>query len=372
MTKPAIIHIITKLDLGGAQKSCLALVKELQLNHPDFEIYFISGTKGPLATQAKQLNNTYLLDTMLWEINPKNIFIEIKNFFQLIKIIRKLKLKHPQLTVHTHTIKAGVVGRWAAVCAGVKTRIHTIHGFGFNPYQNKLIWLVFYLIELVNSIITTHFICVSSQDLKAGSEIFPNFSKKSSIIRAATLSQKQFYPAKKSNSTFKIGTIACLKTGKNLIDLLKIIKWVKKRHHNIKLEIIGDGPLKPILKAYIAKNNLVDNVKLLGWIAEPVKYAKDWDLFVFTSLWEGLPCAVVEMADIGIPILSYQVGGINDLVHQSQLHPTGKWLNLAKNILEICKYDFKRPSKKPPIEFYIPNMALDHAILYNKTHPFDS
>ena len=388
MKKKGVLHIITKLDLGGAQKSCLALIAELQKNAPDFEIYLISGTKGELVPEAKKLNHVFLLDNLIWEISPQNLLLEIRNFFQIFKIMRTLKIKHHgHLIVHTHTIKAGTIGRWCAFFAGIKIRIHTFHGFGFNIYQNKLIWLIFYLTELVNSLITSHFICVSSLDQKTGSEILPFFKTKSSLIRAATLYKNMHdqnildNPAKTISSpfltnlktdqpTYKIGTIASLKTGKNLFDLLKAFKFACKQTCNLQLEIIGDGPLRPALEAYLNQHNLQTQVILLGWQTEPQIYTKNWQAFLFTSLWEGLPCAVIEMLEQQIPVLSYQVGGISDLISANQLYYSGKWPELARAMLNLkLARDHHLPSNKPnqpDHTFYIPKMTLDHILIYRK------
>jgi glycosyltransferase involved in cell wall biosynthesis len=387
MYKPAILHIITKLDLGGAQKSCLALIAELQKKHPNFEIYLISGHTGELAKQALALKNVYLLDTMIWELHPKNIFLEIKNLRRIIAIMRELKEKHKHLIIHTHTIKAGTIGRWAALIAGIKYRIHTIHGFSFNPYQNKLIWLFFYLIELINSLITTKFICVSTQDLQAGAEILPFFSQKAQIIRAATIYQpsnhtnhliinKHINIAKNDSNSIIIGTIASLKTGKNLFDLIKAFKLASQTLPKLQLEIVGDGPLRSHIQAYLAQNNLEHKVKIWGWTPNPVQYAYKWDLFVFTSLWEGLPCAIVEMQDLGIPILAYHVGGICDLIAKSNLYHAGRWPALAQAIINFVLHPLTQPAQPPDNSFYIPKMALDHANLYQtlicQYPPFDN
>ena len=371
MHNPAVLHIITKLDLGGAQKSCLALIQELQQNYPNFDVYFISGTQGELIANTKTLKNVYLLDSMLWELNPRNFWAELKNFYQIITIMRQIKNKHDNVIVHTHTIKAGTIGRWAALFAGIKHRVHTIHGFSFNLYQNKLIWLFFYLIELFNSLITTHFICVSSQDLKAGSEIFPFFNQKASIIRAATLAKKttplpSFGAAKRPPHTTTIGTIASLKTGKNLFDLLKSFKYATDKLKRVQLEIIGDGPLRPYLETYLLNNKLHNQVKILGWVPSPAQHTKNWDAFIFTSLWEGLPCAVVEMIDSGIPTFSYNVGGISDLIDKSKLFYHGKWVTLITEIIETQSYPPKTKLTSLSQDFYIPKMALDHANLYKQ------
>lgn len=395
MSKPAVLHIITRLDLGGAQKSVLALMQELQQNYSDFEVYLITGTTGELITQAQQLNNVYLLDTLVWEIKPTNLILEFRNFGKLIKIMRLLKVKHDKIIVHTHTIKAGTLGRWAAFLAGVKIRIHTIHGFAFHLYQNKLIWLIFYLVELFNNLITSHFICVSSQDLSAGSEIFPGFAKKASIIRAATTdfaldcklrtrlrrhlsligTHDERAISKPSNqeqtvSEVKIGTIANLKPGKNLFELLKAFKFAQKqlKKHLIllKLEIIGDGPLRPAIQAYLKQHNLNNSVVITGWTANPLIYAQKWQGFIFTSLWEGLPCALVEIQALNIPIFAYQVGGLADLIDQSRLIYPGKWLDLAQALIQFQLNPTKQAIVKPKLDFYIPKMAADHVSLYKK------
>lgn len=394
--KPAILHIITRLDLGGAQKSCLALIKELQTQYPDFEIYLISGTTGPLVPQAQQLKNVYLLPSLVWEIKPQNLFLEIKNFYLIWQIMRKLKQQHGDLIVHTHTIKAGVIGRWAALLAGAQTRIHTIHGYAFHPYQNKLVWLSFYLSELICSFITTKFICVSQADLIAGCEIFPRFKQKSSLIRAATVPaisgnatpQQAPYLSKLSissrlphptplyelhrvrndvKSLFIIGTIASLKPGKNLFELLKAFKLACQTCPNLKLEIVGGGPLNQALKDQISQLQLAEKVTLVGWAPEPRKYLQNWQIFAFTSLWEGLPCAIVEAHSLGLPILAYQVGGIGDLVPPEQLYPIGGWSQLARGIQALYYKQNPPSSNSLPADFQIAKMALDHVNLYKTT-----
>lgn len=382
-SKIAVIHIITKLDLGGAQKSCLALINELQTTYPDFEVYLISGTNGELIQTAHKLKHVFLLDSLIWEIHPKNLLLEIKNFYKIYQIIRQIKAQHTKTIVHTHTIKAGTIGRWAAWCAGVKTRVHTIHGFAFNLYQNKLVWLGFYLIELLNSLITSHFVCVSSQDLIAGSEIWPFFKTKTSLIRAATLDKspyKSLAPLIKTHHihlepaqyrpVFVIGTIASLKCGKNLFDLLKAFKWAYQRNCQLRLQIIGDGPLRPILENYLKQHNLIQAVQIMGWQTNPNELAQNWHLFAFTSLWEGLPCAIVEMLSQGTPVLSYYVGGVSDLIPPTQLIYPGNWLELAQQISILAQpkpiSDPKTSNIAIPEDFYIPKMALDHIKLYQR------
>lgn len=157
--KPHIVYIITKLELGGAQKICLALYNQLATTQ--HEASLISGTTGVLAQQVKDKPNVYLLPQLTREVSLFGIFNEPIALWALIKKLRELKKKHGSILVHTHSTKAGLLGRWAAFFAGVKTRVHTVHGYyAFHENQNSLVWIITYFCELITSFITTHYVCI--------------------------------------------------------------------------------------------------------------------------------------------------------------------------------------------------------------------
>jgi len=313
-----VLYIITKLELGGAQKVCLALKDGLnELGHTSL---LISGTKGPLVAQAKQQSHVYLLPSFTREVSFLAPWRELKNFFSLIRQLKKLKKQFPNLLVHTHSTKAGLVGRWAAFFAGIKKRVHTVHGYAFHTNQRFFVWLAIYMTELLTSFITTHFVCVSSKDVKTGIKLFPFFTKKHTIIRAAVDWQQFYQPARQAKSfpqkeaPFIFGTVACFKKQKNLFDLLKAFKSVHKSYPHARLELIGDGHLRPQIKQWIAHNNLQEKIALHGWQEKVAPIMINWHAFVLSSLWEGLPCAVVEARLLKLPVLSYNTGGIRDVI----------------------------------------------------------
>lgn len=372
-----VLYIITKLELGGAQKVCLSLIEGL--TQLDAIPLLISSNSGPLVNAVKDKPNVILLENMQRDVSFKNIFKEVACFFQLIRHIKTLKKKYPHLIVHTHSTKAGLSGRWAAFFAGIKNRIHTVHGYAFHNHQPKLLWLGIYLCELITSFITTHFVCVSSEDVKIGIHLFPRFAKKHSIIRAAVPSASFFIPAQKANpfpvqrEPFVFGTIACFKKQKNLFDLLNAFAQVHATNANTRLEIIGDGVLRSQIEQWIASQKLNHVITLHGWQHSVAHHMITWHAFVLSSLWEGLPCAIIEARLLKLPVLSYNTGGIHDVIIPGEngfLYKQKDWQSLAQGMLSLAsnKELYTKLQSHPDdlTDFDTGHMVHDHIQLYRK------
>jgi len=374
-----VLYIITKLELGGAQKVCLSLLNGINQSS-DQRALLLSGNTGPLVQDVQNNKHVFLLDSFKREVGIKTIFLEIKSFFSIIRIIKKLKKKYPDIIIHTHSTKAGIMGRWAAFFAGIKKRMHTVHGFGFNEYQSTLRWYFIYILEYLTSLITTHYVCVSKKDQLEGVKRFPNFKQKSSLIRAAVAWDTFFLPAKQTNffdtqKSFTIGTIACFKPQKNIFDLLKAFKQTHQKVAPIQLnlEIIGDGEQRPHIEAWIKNNNLTSAITLLGWQHDVRQWLHSWNLFVLSSLWEGLPCAVIEARLSKIPVIAYNVGGINEVVFNNKngfIIKPGDWQTLANKISHLITNPnlYKQTCLYPDdlSDFNNKNMIKKHLDLYHK------
>ncbi len=341
-TPPTIVYIITKLELGGAQKVCLRLFDDLAKH--DHHTWLITGDQGPLVEQVNHNPHAILLDCMTREVSAYGLLREFKTFFTLINVLRKLKKEHPKLIVHTHSTKAGLLGRWAAFFAGIAHRVHTIHGYGFHPHQSRVAWLAVYLSELVTSFITTRFICVSRADAQTGVRLFPGFAHKHTLIYAAIDGEPFLAQATKkcapTAEPFVIGTVACFKPQKNMGDLLRAFKSVHERYPQARLELIGDGALRPAIEAWLSKNNLTRAVVLHGWQPDVAAITKNWHVFALTSLWEGLPCAVIEARLLKLPVVSYKTGGIPEvIIHNVNglLYEQKNWHGIADGIGDLIE-----------------------------------
>lgn len=348
MKKAHVVYLVTKLELGGAQKVCLALLNGLHQENP-LSCSLISGTQGALVDQVKQFQSVFLLEELQREVGSgiKKIYQEFKAFFSIIKILKKLKQRYPNIIIHTHSTKAGILGRWAAYCAGIPIRIHTVHGYGFHDHQSKFTWFIVYILEYLTSFITTHFVCVSEQDRDTGIRLFSQFAQKSSIIRAAVQDEK-FYPAQVSiihnnQQDIIIGTVSCFKPQKNLFDLLKAFDYfyqeapvsIQKR---LRLQIIGDGILRKELETWITHHNLQTHIDLLGWQNNVADWMRTWNIFTLSSLWEGLPCAIIEARLCKLPVVAYDVGGIREVIkngYNGFLIQPGDWKRLAEKFSQL-------------------------------------
>jgi glycosyltransferase involved in cell wall biosynthesis len=377
LKEPCVVYIITQLELGGAQKVCLSLFNHV--THHGIQTKLISSNTGILVNTIKDSPHAILLSTLHRTISIASIIHEIRTFFTLIRKLRTLKKQYPHIIVHTHSTKAGILGRWAGLCAGVKKRIHTVHGYAFHAHQSWPKWLAVYAIELITSLITTHFVCVSSEDVKTGIRLFPRFAKRHSIIRAAVAWEQFYTPARITNTypdvhtQFIFGTVSCFKPQKNIFDLLHAFQRVHRKNSKTRLEIIGDGALRPQIEQWITHHNLTHAITLHGWQHTIAPIMITWHAFALSSLWEGLPCAVVEARLLKLPIVSYKTGGIGDIIFEGEngmLCPQKNWYQLSKNMHELTinkkLYEQLSQYSENLQDFSITSMVQQHANLYHQ------
>jgi glycosyltransferase involved in cell wall biosynthesis len=316
----AIVHIITKLELGGAQQNTLFTIAHL--NRERFRPYLITNNKGLLISEAMVLKGvkTYLLPELMREINP---LMDMKALFKIRSILKALKKTNSAMIVHTHSSKAGILGRWGARFAGADVIIHTIHGFGFHDHQSSPIRNVIILLEKVTAMITDKFIAVSKANIKRGVDvgIFP--VQKAILIRSGiTIEEFTGIRVKKAQKKKKLGVaqnlplvtmIGCLKPQKAPLDYVGVAHLVlqKKDAHFI---LVGDGVLRGKVEKRVDELGLGDRFTLLGWRRDIPEIMAATDIFVLTSLWEGLPRVLPQAMVMGIPIVATKVDGTPEAV----------------------------------------------------------
>lgn len=381
---PHVVYILTKLELGGAQKVCLTLLDGM--HNKEITTALITGSQGALVPAVKDKKNVVMIENFVRQAHISSIHRDISCLKEVVKKLAQYKKQYPDLIVHTHSTKAGIIGRLAAWWVSAKI-VHTIHGYGFHDYQPTIVWLAIYCLELLLSPCTTHYLCVSRADAKTGIRLFPGFSNKHTIIRAAvdqklfkrSINQSPCFPT--ANEPFIFGTISCFKAQKNLTDLIRAFAYVHALMPCARLEIIGDGIQRAELEKLILSFNLVEYITLHGWQEDVQSHITRWHTFVLSSLWEGLPCAVVEARLLHLPVVCYDTGGINEVIfhgHNGFLAPRGNWQLLAQHMLTLMRsadvYHQLQAYQDDFEAFDIPTMIHDHSVVYrqlikNHTHP---
>ena len=312
-------YIITKLELGGAQKVALYVAEHIdKLGTGDYENFLITGTGGILDNEAAQNLKIYQLRNLIREVS----FIkDLKALYHIWIVLRREK---PDI-VHTHSSKAGILGRIAAKLAGVKIVVHTVHGYGFNETQRWFVKYFYVWVEKICSWFSDKLVAVAQEDIKKGVKYGVAKEKKFALIRAGidTAYYKTFTPDPnfkktllKNSETKIISTIGPFKPQKNLSDFIKAASIVVKKIDNVKFVVAGDGEQRVQLEKLIADLKLQDKVLLLGWQSDIANILYSSDIFVMTSLWEGLPRTILEAMCCGKPVVANAVDGVKEIIQE--------------------------------------------------------
>jgi len=323
MKKTTVVHLITLLEMGGAQGNTIFTVKHL--DKEKFEAHLWTGRGAYWDKDVKtDLDLSGRLRFFPRLVRPIHFRNDVLATFQLWRALVKLK---PAI-LHTHSSKAGIVGRLAGWLARIPVIVHTYHGFGFNKEQNFLIRNLFIVLEKLTAPLSHKLIFVSSSNMKTATELKIGKPAQYLLIHSGVslqnLKKRAVQSDRKSiRKQFQIPedhkvvlTVGPHKPQKNLMDFIHVGRDLFKKKNNVTFLIIGDGEQRPQLEALVNKFNLKHIIIMPGWRQDmPEIYAAS-DVFALTSLWEGLPRAMVEAMALGLPAVCYETDGVSDLLSQ--------------------------------------------------------
>lgn len=321
--KTKVIHIITMLEMGGAQGNTLFTVAHL--DREKFEVGLIAGPGGIQDDSARKIKNLKLefVPTLVRPISP------IKDFLCLLDLIKILKREKPDI-IHTHSSKAGILGRIAAILASVPVTIHSIHGFGFNPYQKFFVRWLFVFLEIIIAKFTDVLVAVSQENIEQGLRLGMGRREQYVLIRSGVDIQKIHSSARaadlsalRKNLGIPDGAKIVLSAGpfkiqKDPVAFVEVAGKVLKDVPQAVFIWSGDGELRPQVEEKIRTLGIGASVKLLGWRKDIPEFMALCDVFVLTSLWEGLPRSCVEALIVGKPVVAYAVDGVPEIVKDQE------------------------------------------------------
>lgn len=341
MTPVPVAHIITKLELGGAQQNTLFTVAHL--DPARFRSVLITGEPGLLDEEARALPGVacYQIPSMVRLIRP---VADLRALLALTALLKRLK---PAI-VHTHSSKAGILGRLAAWWAGVPIIIHSIHGFGFTQYQHPSVRRTLIALECIVARLTTRFFAVSEANRRVGIELGLFHPDRCAVIRsgvdlAAIRQTRVDVPAKKRELGLApdrpvVGMVAPLKPQKAPLDFVRMAALVHQVRPDVGFVLAGDGELRGVVDAEVHRLGLSGACRLAGWRRDIAEIMGCLDVFVLTSLWEGLPRVYLEALAGGVPVVGTRVDGAAEVIQEGingYLVEPGDVRGLADRVLAL-------------------------------------
>jgi glycosyltransferase involved in cell wall biosynthesis len=333
MNRPIrILRLIARLNIGGPAIQAITLSSELAGDQ--YQTLLVCGSLSPGEGDMTYLALEKGVHRFIIKELGRNIslFNDLKSLFIIRKIIKRFK---PDI-LHTHTAKAGTLGRLAALSLGApiftskKIRVfHTFHGHTFHSYFNRLKTFIFILVERFLARFTDSIIVVSEQQKE---EICGTFKiapeQKVQVIRLGfDLSaygkiapyRKAFLPTngyRKNPEPLRVGIVGRLTPIKNHSMLLETINYLKvsAEMDHFKFFVVGDGELKTILMEKAEKLNVSDAISFWGWQKDMPAIYSELDTIVLTSKNEGTPVAIIEAMAASRPVVATAVGGVPDLI----------------------------------------------------------
>jgi glycosyltransferase involved in cell wall biosynthesis len=307
-----ILYLITKGNFGGAQRYVFDLASSLPKE--SFDVVVAFGQAGALSEKLKEFDiRTIEIKSLGRDINP---LLDLKAFFELIKIIKKEK---PD-TIHVNSSKIGGIGSLVGRLMKTKNIIFTVHGWAWNEDRDLFSKMFIKFLQWLTIIFTHKTIIVSKSSAKQIAH-WPFIFKKIHTIHNGISpfptqepdeARKNIYPDFQKN--IWIGTTSELHKNKGLDYLIDAFSKIIKNKPECRLVILGEGEERPKLEKLIADKNLSGKVFMAGYIKDAKKYLKAFHIFTLTSRTEAFPYSILEAGLSGSAVLASAVGGIPEII----------------------------------------------------------
>lgn len=322
-----ICHIITRLIVGGAQENTLLTCRGL--HERGYRVTLITGPdagpEGQLLDEARADGyDVIVLPSLRRAIHPLS---DWRAYQDLIGLLQKLQ---PDV-VHTHSSKAGILGRWAARHAGgPPVIVHTIHGMSFNRTQSWMTQALYRFLERRTARVTDCLITVADamidQAVDAGLAPREKFRTVYSGMQTDWFSPALYdRRAIRGNWAFTdehvvVGAIARLFRNKGYEPLIPAMAAAAEREPGLRFVWVGDGAQRAEYEEELKFRGLRDKTHLTGLVDpnEVARMAAGMDVLVHASQWEGLPRAAVQALLMEVPVISFDIDGAPEVVIPGQ------------------------------------------------------
>lgn len=319
-----MLHIITRLIRGGADENTLYTVRGLDKRRYAVDLAVGAGSELEEIGAIPEVG-VHLVSELVREPHPW------KDLVTLVKLAKLIRRGRYQI-VHTHTAKAGFLGRLAAAIAGTPVIIHTVHGVTFHQHLPRMHRMFYLMLERIAARFTHQFVAVG-EDVKdiylregigtdAEYETIYSGMPLREYLDAGAMPESE-RDALRAELGFEPGhrvivMAARLEPRKGHGYLFHAVQRLKPEHPELRVLVVGEGPIRAQLEAQCRTLGIDDRVVFLGHRHDLPRVFAAADVSVLTSLWEGLPRVLVQSAAAGKPIVTFDVEGAWEVVRDGR------------------------------------------------------
>ena len=317
-----VLHVITRLIVGGAQENTLLSVEGLD-RLPEFEAVLATGLdrgpEGDLLDRARRTTRLVIVPELARDISP---LADLRALWKLYHLIRRGRYH----IVHTHSSKAGVLGRVAAWLAGTPIVVHTLHSLVFHDYQPWAVNRTYWALKKLCAPLTDHYISVSR--LVAEKAIAAGIAPRERFTTIYSGMELDWFLSASADAggvrrelgipqgAPVVGKIARLFPLKGHDQLFDAIPGIVARVPGVRFLLVGDGLLQAHLRERARQGGYLDNLVFAGLVPReriPAMLSA-MDLLVHTSLREGLARVLPQALAMGKPCVSFDLDGASEVV----------------------------------------------------------
>jgi glycosyltransferase involved in cell wall biosynthesis len=331
-----VLHIITRLDVGGSTEN--TVISVTRMPQAEFHCSLLSGqTVDPPPRLAGILSAAGV--TWIQVPHLRRPVSPVADCLALWRLRREIRSLKPDI-VHTHSSKAGFLGRLAARAAGVRHIVHTPHGHIFEAYFSPVATRTFTALERLAARWTDRIITLT--DVEAEQHLALGIGRRgqfatipSGVDLEPILSTP---PIRLVANGPVVGTVARLVPIKGIQHLIEAAPTILKPCPQARFLLVGDGELRPALEEKARALGLGDRITFAGFREDVPSLIAGMDVFVLPSLNEGLGRVLIMAMALGKPIVATRVGGVPELLDEGEaglLVPPGDPAALADAISSL-------------------------------------
>ena len=319
MNKIKILHLITRSAFGGSQDNTFCTCEGHDRER--YEVHLACNPNGDWADRARRAADAFHPIASLG--TPIRPWADMAALFQIMRLLRREKFD----LVHTHTAKAGFLGRVAAWLCRVPVVVHTYHAFPWHNFMSAWKRAAYIAFERCCRPLTDYSITVSENERIEGRKRRVLRWNESETVYSGIDFTKQDRPsdlsALRASLNISEDWLIVLMAGRldpQKAPELMVEAFAKAMRHHPKtmLLLAGDGELRPLVEAAIREHHLESNVRLLGFRGDVPDLMQLADVFALSSRWEGMGRAMTEAMLLGKPVVVPAINGIPEIVHHSQ------------------------------------------------------